>query len=297
MMIPARLPRGVRVERQREADEAVATQLQHHAGQDHRACRGRLHVRVRQPRVERPHGHLDGEGQEERQEGKELERAVEAVGAQRQVVEGALPGAGRGLEGEGRGQDGHQHQQRADERVEDELDRRVDAVGAAPDADDQVHRHQDDFPEDVEEEHVQGQEDAQHAHFQDQEGDHVLLHAVLDGLEAGQDADPRQRGGEQDQDQRDAVDADVVVDAEGRQPGRLLLELELRAAARVEAQHQEQRQHPHDQRHDQRRPADELHLLPREERDHQGAEERPEDDRAEDGQAGEVDHRFRGLSG
>ena len=105
------------------------------------------------------------------------------------VVEGALPGAGGLLVAPGHGQDGHQHEQRADERVDDELDRRVDAVGAAPDADDEVHRHEDDFPEDVEEEEVEGQEDAQHAHLEDEEGDHVLLHARLDGAEAGQDAD------------------------------------------------------------------------------------------------------------
>jgi hypothetical protein len=36
--------------------------------------------------------------------------------------------------------EGHQHQQRAQQRVEEELDRRIDAVRAAPDADDDVHR-------------------------------------------------------------------------------------------------------------------------------------------------------------
>ncbi len=97
------------------------------------------------------------------------------------VVEGADPGAAvADLVGERRGQDRDQHQQRPDERVQHELHRGVDAVRAAPDADDQVHRDQDDLPEDVEEEQVQGHEDADHADLEDEEGDHVALHPVLD---------------------------------------------------------------------------------------------------------------------
>jgi hypothetical protein len=37
---------------------------------------------------------------------------------------------------------GHQHQHRAEEGVEEELEARIDAVLAAPDADDQEHRDQ-----------------------------------------------------------------------------------------------------------------------------------------------------------
>ena len=49
---------------------------------------------------------------------------------------------------------------------------------------------------------------------------------VLDRLPGGEDAERRQRGGEQHEQHRDAVDAHVVADAEFRQPGQLLLELE-----------------------------------------------------------------------
>ena len=52
-----------------EAQEAVGAELQHDAGQDHRAGRGRLGVRVGQPRVQREQRHLDrerdGEGEEQ----------------------------------------------------------------------------------------------------------------------------------------------------------------------------------------------------------------------------------------
>ena len=55
------------------------------------------------------------------------------------------------------------------------------AVLAAPDADQEVHRHQADLPEDVEQHEVQRDEDAEHAHFQQQEEDEVLLHPRVDG--------------------------------------------------------------------------------------------------------------------
>src|SRR2546427_62349 len=48
-------------------------------------------------------------------------------------------------------EDAEQHHDAADERVEEELDRRVEAVRAAPDADEEIHRLQDHFPEQEEE--------------------------------------------------------------------------------------------------------------------------------------------------
>ncbi len=280
--------RGVREERQREADEAVGAQLEQHAGQDHRAGRRRLHVRVGQPGVEGHHGHLDGEGQEEGQEGARLEHVAEGEAAQLLVVEGTGEGAAMGRrEGEGGGQDGHQHEQRADERVEDELDRGVDAVGAAPDADDEVHRHQHDFPEDVEQEEVQGQEDAQHAHFEDEEGDHVLLHPLLDGPEAGQDADPRQERRQHHQQQADAIHAELELDAEGGHPGGRGDEAEPAGVRRraVETGHQEEREGEAHQRRGQGEAADEHHAVARHDGDEQRAGQRTEDDQGQQRQA------------
>ena len=53
--------RFLREERQHQPKEAISAQLQQHAGQNHRAGRGRLGVRIRQPGVEGPQRHLDGE--------------------------------------------------------------------------------------------------------------------------------------------------------------------------------------------------------------------------------------------
>ena len=46
---------------QRITQEAIAAHLQQHARQDHRAGSRRLHVRIRQPGMHRPHRHLDRE--------------------------------------------------------------------------------------------------------------------------------------------------------------------------------------------------------------------------------------------
>ena len=46
--------------------------LRQHAREDHGACRGRFDVRIRQPGVQREERHLDGKGQEKRQEEEHL---------------------------------------------------------------------------------------------------------------------------------------------------------------------------------------------------------------------------------
>ena len=57
-----------REHRQREAQEAVAAHLQQDRRQHHGTCSRRLHVRIRQPSVYRPHRHLHRKGGEEGQE-------------------------------------------------------------------------------------------------------------------------------------------------------------------------------------------------------------------------------------
>jgi len=69
-----------------------------------------------------------------------------------------------------------QHQDRADEGVQEELDRRVDPPLAPPHPDQEVHRDEDQLPEDVEEEQVGGEEHADHRGLEDEHEDHELLH-------------------------------------------------------------------------------------------------------------------------
>jgi len=180
-------------ERQAEAQHAVGAHLQQHAGQDHRPCRRRLDVGVGQPRVQWEHRHLDGEGQEEGEEGPEL-----------QVVRVDDIAQGADVEGQPRalvvdvphdGDDGDEHEQAAHEGEQHELDRRVDLPRPAPDADDEVHRDEHGLPEHVEQDEVGGAEHARHARLQQQQRDEEAHLAVLDVVPAPDDHDePQERG-------------------------------------------------------------------------------------------------------
>jgi hypothetical protein len=72
---------------------------------------------------------------------------------------------GKGIVRQAHVENGQQHQQRPGHGVEKELDRGIDAARATPNADEKIHGHQREFPEDVEEEQVLGQKDAEHACF------------------------------------------------------------------------------------------------------------------------------------
>ena len=167
------LGRGEREHRQREAQEAVAAHLQEDRGEDHRAGGRRLDMGVRQPGVDRPHRHLHRERGEEGEPQPGLHRrpGTGCVEQRRDVGRAGLPVHRH---------DGEQHQHRAEQRVEEELEAGIDAPRAAPDADDQEHRDQAALEEDVEEDEVERAEDADHQRLEHQEGDHVFLEARLD---------------------------------------------------------------------------------------------------------------------
>ena len=237
--------RREREHRQREPQEAVAAHLQQDRGEDHRAGGRRLDVRIRQPGVHRPHRHLHRERGEERQPRPGLQVRREAVLEQRRDVGRAGVPVHR--------HDGEQHQHRAEQRVEEELEARIDPARAAPDPDDQEHRNQAALEEQVEQHEVERAEGADHQGLEHQERDHVLLHAGLDRAPARDDAERHQRGGEDHERQRNAVDAHVVVDRAG-EPRPPLDELEFRRAG-IEAPDQHQRDREGDQRRPQRDPA------------------------------------------
>jgi hypothetical protein len=182
----------------------------------------------------------------------------------------------------GHRQDGDQHQQRADQGVDDELDGGVDAPRAAPDADHQVHRDEAELPEDVEQEQVQADEDAQHAHHQQQHGGVVLLDPRLDGVPGVEDRDHAEDGGQDHQHHRQAVDAQPVAHPEGRNPIGLLAELEL-WSGRVVSEQQEA-EGAAGERRQQRDPSDGPMSVARHQQQHEHADHRREDHQAEDRQ-------------
>ena len=217
---PGELRAGFGEHRQAEADEPVAAELEQHAREDDRSGGRRLHVGIRQPGMHRPHRHLHGEAGEEGQPQPGLRLRREVVVQQRRDI-----GRARFVR---HPQHCDQHQDRTEQRVEEEFVRGVDAVIAAPYADDQVHRDQAGLKEDVEQEHVLRGEDANHQHFHQQEGAHVFADALADRIPAGEDADGHQEHAEHDQHQRDPVDPQRI--AEAREDLRAFGELPLRPA-------------------------------------------------------------------
>ena len=90
-----------------------------------------------------------------------------------------------------------------------------------------------------------------HQRLEDQEGDHVFEDALLDRLPGRGDADRHQEGGQQDEQDGDAVHAHAVVEA--GEPGRLFDELEA-GVVRVELGDQQHRERQGRERGDQRDP-------------------------------------------
>src|ERR1019366_472182 len=76
-------------------------------------------------------------------------------------------------------QNAQQHQHRASQGVEEELNGGVELARAAPDPNQQVHGNQHRFPEDEEQEEIQRHEDAEHARLQKQKPDVVFLDPIL----------------------------------------------------------------------------------------------------------------------
>src|SRR5215212_3146805 len=64
--------------------------------------------------------------------------------------------------------DGDQHQKRAEHRVNKKLDRRIDAVFAAPDTNQEKQRNQGSLEKQVENQQIQRNENANHRAFEQQ---------------------------------------------------------------------------------------------------------------------------------
>src|SRR5713226_6165051 len=208
--------RGVGEERQAEANHAVGAHFQEHAGEDDGAGGGRFHVGVGQPGVEREERDFDGESQEEGEEEVHLlERGqTDGAGLQHLLDGGEIEGAAwdRGRTEIVQPDDAHEHEDGAGHGVEHEFDGRVDAALVSPDADEEVHGDEHDFPEKEEEEEVQREEDADHADFEHQQHDEKFLDAVLDAVPGGEHRDGGEERGEDDQEQADTVEAEMIVD-------------------------------------------------------------------------------------
>ena len=190
-------------------------------------------MRIGQPGMNRPHRHLDRECGEKGQEQELLRRQ-----RQRQRMPGGDVETAARLEVEI--DDRHQCEQRAQQGVEEELERRVDAVLPTPHADDDEHRNQGGLEKHVKQRAVEGREHPDHEPGQDEKRSHVLRHPGLDHLPSGQHHQHGDECGQRDEEHRNAVDPEVILDAKARDPVVPLDELELRRRG-VEIKHQRQR--------------------------------------------------------
>ena len=143
--------------------------------------------------------------------------------------------------------------------------------------DQEVHRDQHRFPEDVEEHQVQRRQRAQHRRLQEQERDAVHLDPLLDVLPRAEHDDGTEEGGEEEEEQRHPVEPDVIAEPQRRGPLGLLLE---RVPSRCRAEPGPERDR--EQEREQAEEEGDALVLPafaaRQERDQDGAEHREEGD-------------------
>ena len=184
---------------------------------------GASNVCVREPGVERHGRHFDGKSDEQQNEGRDLQRRAERMGAHQpladllQLDDVECPHVAAA---EVEHQDRDQHQDTSHQRVEEELDGRVFLSRSAPDADQEVHRQQHDFPKDVEQEEVQSQKDSEHPCLEDQEQNQVALHLLVHAP-GGEHCQHRDKAGQQHQRHADSVIAELVVDVPRPDPRHL----------------------------------------------------------------------------
>ena len=267
--------RRVGQNRQAETKEPVGPHLQEDSGQNHGAGRRRVGVRVGQPGVEREHRDLDREAEEEREEDPPLqvERQIQLV----ELGDVERVRTGHAVAVEVHRQDAQQHHDAADQRVEEKLDGGIQPVRAAPDADEEIHRHQHDLPEEEEEQEVERHERAEHPGLQDEQEDVVLLHALGNGVPRRQHGDRPHHGRQENQQRAEAVGAEEIFGADGRDPGRALDELKL-GVLRVVLEPQGNRDNEPRERDDVRNPPDGIHVLLVDQQQQQGAGQRQEQD-------------------
>ena len=211
--------------RQDEDVEAVEAELQDDRGEVHRARSGGLVVGQGQPGVQREERDLHREAGEEGQQDPALFGRRERRGERGEVGDrerpfavlfGVLPGH------VGQGQ---QHEQRADEGVDEELERCLASFRPPVDREHEEARHQRGFEEGVERDRVTGDEDARDAGRQDHQPDVELAAAFGDRGPGTEHAGRHQEHVEQHQQQGDRVHPEDESEADPRQHRELILDL------------------------------------------------------------------------
>src|SRR5260370_4972066 len=115
-------------------------------------------------------------------------------------------------------QEREEHDYGTVKRVQEKLVGCIEPPVATPNADQEVHRDEHHFPEHVKEEKIQRNENADHPGLQQQEQDVVLLGALMNRAPRREDGDHPEKRGEHDEQEADAVDAEMVFRTDARDP-------------------------------------------------------------------------------
>ena len=113
----------------------------------------------------------------------------------------------------------HEHEQRAEERIDEKLDGCIEPVIAAPDPDDEIHRDEHHFPHHVEEEEIERDEHTDHACGQHQQQRVETVFALRDVAPAAENRERHQKRGKEHQEERNPVHAHRVANAPRADPG------------------------------------------------------------------------------
>jgi hypothetical protein len=128
-------------------------------------------------------------------------------------------------------------------------------------ADEQGHRNQRRFPEEVEDKQVEGNEDAEQRSFHHQKKDKKFLHPLLNGSPGNQHAKWSKKCGEHHQPHGDAIDSEVVMNIWSSNPCAIEFKVESRFGL-VKVHQQVQGKDKRQQRNPQCKPAN-LPVSPR----------------------------------
>src|SRR5215207_7315223 len=259
---------ALRQQRDGHCDQAVGSQLGQNTGEQHvgRSRAGDVHVQ--KPAVQRHGWHLDEQSEEDGSSHGDLGRPREAAPA----TEGVYRVSSRE---DAESQESGQHHRRAEERVDEELDRGRAPVLIPPHADQQVHGDQRDLEENVEQDQILRREDPQHPYLGDEDRCEVLLEISLH-IPGGENRNDREERREEEHPEPEPAESDAVAYVQRPDPGHVLGE---RGDAKVvpEGEVDVEGEHKRHGRNSEGRVAQQALLVGQEQHEYR-AEQRDEDD-------------------
>ncbi len=114
--------------------------------------------------------------------------------------------------------DADEHQDGAGHGVKHEFHGGIDAALVSPNADEEIHGDEHDFPEEKKEEEIEREEDTDHADFEHQQHDEEFLDAMLDAIPGREYGNSGQERSQDDEEQADAVQTEMIVNGRDVDP-------------------------------------------------------------------------------